>query len=266
MKKYLIAGLSILIVTNLVVLSGVAFNRMGDATTQLALTERELSLFDFSRAADENSGVSLSIKWRVPTEADDMYYGFSAKDLTLTKDELLALGFNRIDSVNNPWVESRELYWAFEFDGALHKAEIEKVDATYQTALAAYNEQPSDENLRQKNQLSRNLEREKSSNSRLFFIEAAVDYDSLSTKYDRQKNVLIVKGVTKPYYNSNDMAYHLTLRHLSVEKIMVPLEYVEVFSGLENRNRRDINPPRYRVDIKWGARLEPWIVGAQSIE
>lgn len=266
MKKYLIAGLSILIVTNLVVLSGVAYNRMGEISTQLALTERELSLYDFSSASDENSGMSLSIQWRVPTEADDSYYGFSARDLTLSKDELVALGFNRIDSVNNPWVESRELYWAFEFDGALHKAEIEKADVRYQTAMAKHKEQPSDENRRKKNQMSDNLEKEKRTNSRLFFIEAGVDHESMRAKYEGQKNVLIVKGVSKPYYNSHDMAYHLTLRHLSVDKIMVPLEHVEVFSGLESRNRRDINLPRYVVDMKWGARLEPWIVGARLIE
>jgi hypothetical protein len=44
MKKYLIIGLVILLGTNLVVLGGVAYNRMGEATAHLTLTERELTL------------------------------------------------------------------------------------------------------------------------------------------------------------------------------------------------------------------------------
>ncbi len=266
MKKYLLIGLTILIGTNLITLGGVVYNRMGDATAQLTLTERELSLPYNSGAQKENSGMSLSINWRTPTGKNEAYFPYNSRDISLTKDELLALGFVQPEVKDNYWAESQELYWAFEFDGALHKAEIIKAEDKYQTALVTYEEQPSDTSSRKKNEYSESLEREKTTNSRLFFIEASTDYESLANKFSDQKNILIVKGLAKPYFNSNDKTYSLLLEHLSVRKIMVPLEYVDALSNLKRADRRNITPPRYAVDISWGNRLEPWIMNTNKIE
>ncbi|MCJ8319517.1 MAG: DUF4824 family protein [Colwellia sp.] len=266
MKKHLLIGLTILIGTNLAALGGVAYNRMGDATAQLTLTERELSLPYNSGAQKENSGMSLSINWRTPTGKNETYYPYNSRDIRMTKDELLALGFAQTDVKDNYWVESRELYWAFEFDGALHKGEIIKAEDKYQTASMAFKENPNDTSSRKKNEYSESLEREKTTKSRLFFIEASADYESLANKFSGQKNILIVKGLAKPYYNNNDKTYSLLLKHLSVRNIMVPLEYVEALSNLKRDDRRDITPPRYAVDISWGSRLEPWIMNTNKIE
>jgi len=266
MKKYLLIGLTILIGTNLAALGGVAYNRMGDTTSQLTLTERELSLPYNSGAQKENSGISLSINWRTPTVKNETYYPYNSREIRLTIDELLSLGFAQTDIKDNYWVESRELYWVFEFDGALHKAEIIKAEDKYRTAIATYEEQPSDTSSRKKNEYSESLEREKTTNSRLFFIEVSADYESLSNKFSGQKNILIVKGLAKPYYNNNDKTYSLLLKHLSIRKILVPLEYVEALSNLKRDDRRDITPPRYAVDISWGSRLEPWVTNTNKIE
>jgi hypothetical protein len=266
MKKYLLIGLLILIGTNLAALGGVAYNRMGEATAQLTLTERELSLPYNSGAQKENSGLSLSINWRAPTGNNATYYPYNSRDVKLTKDELLVLGFDQTDVKDNYWVESRELYWAFEFDGTLHKAEIKKANEKYHDALATYEEQPNDTNSRKKTEYNESLEREKTSNSRLFFIEASADYESLANKFSGQQNILIVKGLAKPYYNNNDKTYSLLLKHLSVSNIMVPLEYTEALSHLKRVERRDITSPRYAVDISWGNRLEPWITNINKIK
>jgi len=264
MKKYLLIGLTILIGTNLATLGGVAYNRMGDATAQLTLTERELSLPYNSGAEKENSGLSLSINWRTPTENNETYYPYNSRDIRLTKDELLALGFEQTDVKDNYWVESRELYWAFEFNGDLHKAEIKKANEKYHDALATYEEQPNDTSSRKKMEYNESLAREKTSNSRLFFIEASADYESLANKFSGKQNILIVKGLSKPYYNNK--AYSLLLKHLSVSNIMVPLEYSEALSHLKRVERRDVTSPRYAVDISWGGRLEPWVTNTNKIE
>lgn len=264
MKKYLLVGLAILIGTNLVTLAGVAYNRMGEATAQLTLTERELSLPYNSSARKENSGMSLSINWRTPTKSNETYYPYNSRDISLTKDELLALGFAQADDKDNYWVESRELYWAFEFDGALHKAEIIKAEDKYQTAMVALKETPNNTSSRKKKEYSESLEREKTTNSRLFFIEASADYESLANKFSDKQNILIVKGLTQPYYNNNK-TYSLLLKHLSVRNIMVPTEHVEVLSKLKRINRQDLTPPRYAVDISWGSRLEPWVVDVKEL-
>ena len=265
MKKYLIMGLVILLGTNLVVLGGVVYNRMGEATAHLTLTERELTLPYDGSFEKENSGTLLSINWRTPTAVDEPYYAYNSPDVKISKDELLALGFEQSDVENDSWLESRELYWAFEFDGAVHKAEIEKAAMKYQGAVASYEEQPNDGNKRDKKDHKENLEREKTSNSRLFFLAAAADYKSLANKFSAQQNILIVKGLAKPYYNSNDEAYRLMLGHLLVSNIMVPLKYTEVFLGLDISQTKDITPPRYAVDIKWGSRLEPHIISTMRL-
>jgi len=266
MKKYLLIGLTILIGTNLAALGGVAYNRIGQATAQLTLTERELSLPYNSGAQKENSGISLSINWRTPTGKNDTYYPYNSRDIKLTKDELLTLGFAQTDNKDNYWIESRELYWAFEFDGALHKAEIKKAKVKYQAALATYEEQPNETNSSKKTESNESLEKEIKSNSRLFFIEASAEYESLANKFSGQQNILIVKGLAKPYYNNNDKTFSLLLKHLSVRNIMVPLEFAEVMSNFKRVNRRDITQPRYAVDISWGSRLEPWITNINKIE
>jgi len=268
MKRYLLIGLTILIGTNLAALGGVVYNRMGDATAQLTLTERELSLPYYRGSQKENSSISLTINWRTPTGENETYYPYNSRNIKLSKDELLTLGFAQSEVRDNYWIESRELYWAFEFDGALHKAEIIKAEDKYQTALTTYEEKPNDTNSRKKTEYSESLAREKTTNSRLFFLKVSADYESLANKFSGQKNILIVKGLTKPYYNNNgnDKTYSLMLKHLSVKNIMVPLEHTEVMSNLKRANRRDITPPRYTVDVSWGSRLEPWIINTNKLE
>jgi len=265
MKKYLLIGLFILIGTNIVVLSGVAFNRMGTATSHLMLTERELTLPYNTGAQKENSGISLAINWRTPTGADERYYPYSSRDIKITKDELLTLGFEQVEAKDNYWIESKEIFWALEFNGALHKAEIEKAIVRYQSALAIFQEKPNDTNSRKKTEYKESLVKEKTTNSRLIFVEASAHYESLAAKFSDQQNILIVKGLAKPYYNRHDKVYSLKLRQLSVQNIMIPLEYAQVLSTLKRLDRRDSTLPRYAVDIFWGSRLEPWVVGVKRL-
>jgi hypothetical protein len=264
MKKYLLIGLVIIIGTNIFALAGVAYNRMGEVTAQLTLTERELSLPYNTGVEKENSGVSLAINWRAPSRSDTTYYSYNAQDIEITEQELIALGFKLLDKENNSWDESRELYWALEFNGALYDAELKKVELKYQTSLATYQEQPNDPNTLDRKNIRRRLDRERTTNSRLFFIEAASNYKSLAAKFSGRKDILIVKGLAKLYYNQ-DKKYSLLLRHLSLSNIMVPAEYTKLFSQLDSAYNNTIVQPRYAVDIKWGNRLEPWIVGVKNL-
>lgn len=263
MKKYLLIGLLIIIGTNLAILTGVAYNRMGDATAQLTLTERELSFHNYSGLHKENSGISLSIKWRTPTEENEPYSLYHLKSVNITKEELLALGFDENDVKDNFFIEPQELFWALEFDGNLHKAEIKKASEAYQTQLADF-EGKAIKFGDYKKKLKNNLQREKISNSRLFFIEASASYESLQSKFSDQQNVIIVKGLGKPYPNSHNKTYKLQLNNLSVRNIMIPLEYSDIFYGLEPIDRQDIIAPRYSIDINWGKRFEPWVVGVKK--
>ena len=70
-----IAGAALILVANAVALVGVAYNRHGDPESMLLLTQREALLpysWGFER---ENSGVTLTLQWRVPSEQGDGPYG-----------------------------------------------------------------------------------------------------------------------------------------------------------------------------------------------
>ena len=264
MKKYLLMGLTILLGTNLAVLAGVAYNRTDDATAQLTLTERELNLPYSGSFNDENSGMSLSLVWRTPTQDDDVYQSYNSNGVDITKEQLLALGFVETTDRRYDWLDSQELFWAFEFDGVLHKAEIEKTERLHEKAIAAYKEQPNEENNRKKDETNLQQEREKKLSSRLFFVEASADYEPLASKFADQKNILIVKGLTRYYYSAERNSYHLMLNELSVRHIMVPLKFSETLSRLVNENPQDRDAIRFTADIKWGKRLEPWIVDVKE--
>ena len=269
MKKYLLIGLFIVIGTNLVVLGGVAYNRMVEATANITLTERELLLPYNNYPQKDNSGISLFINWRTstgPVTTSEPYRYYSSKDVPITKNELYDLGFEEFDNNENSWLESRELYWALEFNGELYLAELKKANLDYQTAIALYEEQQSEVNNRDKVQSQARLQREKISNSRLFFLEASNNYESLANKFSMRQNVIIVKGLANPYYHSKQRRYSLLLKSLSIKNIMVPLEYRDVLSSLTRSDNNEITSPRYAVDVSWGNRLEPWITNTNKLE
>ncbi|MCL1051955.1 DUF4824 family protein [Shewanella abyssi] len=258
MKKYLLMGLLILIGSNVMALAGVAYNRMDEPTSQLILTERELQLPYNSRSQKENSGILLSINWRTATKADNAYTPYNSNETTVTQAQLLALGFDLPDN-NYYAAQSRQLFWAFEFDGERHAAEIAKAELRYQAAVKTYTEQPNENHNRLKDDSLVSFKKEKLTNSRLFFVKVASDYESLADEFAGQDNMLFVKGLAKPHYNENNDSYRLFLQQLLITDIMLPLQYAERLKGLSRLGYQDITAPRYTVDIKWGSRLEPWI-------
>jgi len=262
MKKYIALGLTIILGANIVALGGVLYNRLSE-TTRLSLTERELQPPYYSAAEKENSGISLSIQWRTPSMLrpnadDDNYYPYHVNEIKISKAELETLGFEDLSTDTDSWIESRELFWALEFDGRLHQAEIEKASMQHKAAIKAYDADSNENNNRRIKEREKQLSREKNIKSRLFFAEASADFKMLNDKYKNQSNIVIVKGLAKPYYHVEDKAFRLSLRHLAVRSIMVPHEYAKLFTHINNMD--NIDPPsRYTVDISWGNRLEPWI-------
>lgn len=262
MNKHLLIGLAIIVGTNLIELAGVVYNRTGQPTSALTLTERELSLPYQSRSKKENSGISLYIKWRAPTPSTANYTGYNNREVTIDKAAYLALGFKHTYNNDDFWVESRELYWALEYNGPLYQAELNKAQTNYDKALDIYNHVQDKETLNKKNRAHDQLQREETQNSRLFFLEASADYAVLTRKYSTTKNTLIVKGLAKPYYDDELDIYRLYLRQLSVERIMIPTKFSSVFE----QNFDDDFTPRYQVHVKWGKRFEPWISQVTTLD
>ena len=263
MKKYLVIGLLIIIGSNLALLSRVAQNRSGEVTSELLLTERELSLPRNYGLAQENSGITLSLNWRTPSVEESISY--NRRELVISEEDLLSLGFNRHDDDKSHWSEPVELYWAFEFDGDLYKAELSKAALAYKEALLASKKEPNDENKRLVEQANKILTKERNTRSRLIFVEAATSYEELTAKFPTNKKRLIVKGLARTYFNSKNNSHRLTLDSLSTPNIMVPLAHNTIFIGLKKRDWQDITPPRYALNIQWGSTLEPWVTSVTTL-
>ena len=81
MKKFLssrglfVSGFILLVLINIIVLSGVAYNRSGDPAALIWLTERELKMS--YRSYEENSGLSLCLDWRT-LDKNEEYRGYSS--------------------------------------------------------------------------------------------------------------------------------------------------------------------------------------------
>ena len=74
MRKSLLASVLLLLLTNIVVLAGIAYNRSGEPLLSLELTERELPLMYSASSKEENSGTTLSLRWQILDPDEDWEY------------------------------------------------------------------------------------------------------------------------------------------------------------------------------------------------
>ena len=130
----LLGALVLLVVVNLAVLGGVAWNRAGQPEASLLLTERELPLYDSFVRAEENSGLALQLT----------LYGGSYSPDWLDERKLLTLGFRpeRHDTADAAEYETgkqalpRQAWVVLEFDGPAWQAAL----ADSETELAGLEE------------------------------------------------------------------------------------------------------------------------------
>lgn len=265
-------GLALIGLSNAIVLGGVAYNRAGEPTSQVVLTERELGIPYRGSYWNENSGVSLRFRWRV-FNSEDTNSNFShwGEPDWLDADKLAALGFDvsypldRDDSDERYGkTQNREVLLVLEYDGAAYQEALKHKQQDVDACQARVLENPDSSELAYKlEQANELLEKEQHTYSRLFAIDAGLDYDALRTQYPDTHRHLITKGqVSLQYLVSNDKGVHLggNLSGLSVEEVNVPPQQADLLLPYEgsvlDSEARD---PRYAVTINYGQRYEPWV-------
>ena len=268
---------AVLLAANIVVLAGVATNRRGEPESKMLLTERELQLP--YRLHRENSGLSLQLTWRtLPREAegDGSYYD-SRSPAWLDAGKLQELGFDPEDYVierthagRSKEPIPREVFVVLENDGAAYREAIRRAESALAADEARWRAKPDDKLLKERfDEAAKRLKRERITASRLFAVDAGLDMASLRAQYSDRSRFLIVRGQVKPYHRPAGMGEaggYLT--GLAIENIHVPLHQRQVFDALQtpDQSRRDeFAAPRYRVELAWGRRLEPWIVAAAAL-
>ncbi len=253
----LLAGL--IIVVNIVVLGGVAYNR-ADSVAVLTLSERELALPMYSDV--ENSGLALSLQYQVLVSDIDVYQYGSNRPQWLDQNKMQELGFDTADfSANKDSsyrdTPEREVYLALEFNGETYKQMLANVQAWHDAVLA----EEGVPEMRVK-QADKRLLREQVASSRLFVIDAATELNTLQARYQQQDNMLFVKGLVRLRYwaDKNDadrgMGY---IRSVSLGSINVPYPFNTRLKDLPVPAFDEVSPPDYEVELHFGKRLEPWI-------
>ncbi|WP_273826440.1 MULTISPECIES: DUF4824 family protein [Pseudomonas] len=261
----LIAGVTLMLVTQAVVLLGVAHNRSGTPQAVLNLSQRELQL-PYGNDAD-NSGLSLHLRLRGLHPYENAFSDPGDITVWLDKDKLASLGFD----VSKPYDTqyrgsryarrfSRPVFLAFEFNGPAYRRAVEKA--------RAYEARVTEKNAREA--ASRSLAFELKGNSRLFLIDAGLDAQALRAQYPDTRRYLILPGRIEPLVldSGEDRPRLLTGRvsEVAADNINVPA----AFSRLLEPIRQQISGQRYEdresdafgfsATVAFGQRFEPWIV------
>lgn len=253
------AGIALVLITNLVVLAGVASNRRGEQAGRVTLSERELRL---RRAYDyENTGISLRLDW----EQTLRWEGYN----WLTLDKLTDLGFDV--SVDPDDEEAEEFYrdplpieaWiVLEFDGPAWQEHLESLRANVQKYLA---ESSNNEGSAWRIQRAQEeLAAAEAMGSRLVVIDASLDSESLRKRYPEMNRYLIVRseiGIRRLRQSSGSRIAGYVSSPL-ITTIHVPRPFSKLLESLDD-TRDQLPGPRYEVDLAFGSRSEPWIENLQ---
>ena len=272
MPKLILASVLLVLSINVLVLAGVAYNRWGDPVVTIELTERELPIHKSFARTDENSGTSLNLKWQVfnPDDDDDYSYSSYNSPQWLHDAKLTSLGFDinalkkstkaehsRLDIISN------EVILVLEYQGETYRKALQANEQKLADLQHKVLNHPDDEKLTiTLSKYENRLERFNFVTSRLYVIDAGLDLQALMKQYPQQGKYMFARGEIGLSWN--DDAIEGRIKQLLIDNIHVSLPASERLSklSLENRHYKydgDIAPPRYRVKLKIGQRLEPWI-------
>jgi len=276
--KILIAGLGIIIATNLIALAGVAYNRSGQPEAVIELTERELAMPYRYGMFKENTGLGLRIKCRLEGNS---YYGYgncNGLPKWFNREKLIELGFELEplqDKSTGRYALEKELprktWLVLEYDGAAYHRALVKAEQALNAQQQLLDNNPNKEEFNKRVKKAKKiLEGERLYYSRLFAIDVGAHKTRLRDSYPDTNRYLIMQALIKPIWRGNgkDGEWKGRITQLLINTINVPLEHRAVFELLEdrqnNRNRGKLLP-RYKVTFAFGRRGEPWVVGVEKI-
>ena len=282
-RNTLIAGISLILLTNLIVLAGVFYNRSGEPSSQIQMTERELQIPWYSYNTNhENSGISVRLNWRVYSkhENDSGYYSWRSPSW-LDEAKLVELGF---DTSQDRYAEegrraynkmlSRDVLLVLEYDGPAWQQTLAAAESNLKEKKEQLAFNPDEElSIRQLESTEERVRDEKTIRSRLFAVDAGLDYNQLRGKYASKKQYLIIEGqVSLSVGENKDGTRELygRLSGVSVENLHIPYQYAKVLENILSKTESDKepwrdHPPRYRMMVHWGKRLEPWVTEVSTL-
>jgi hypothetical protein len=287
-----VLAIACVLLVGAITLAGVARNRAGQPDADVVLTERELSLPQW--LPEENTGVSLRIEWSGPG-------GAAQEDgAWLDRSKLESLGFDCRFPVEAPSAQEhysrmlpREAVLVLEFDGEAAKRWIAATERQ-QSELMSKIAEEADPAAREKRAADarKAVESARESATRLFVVDAGLDAAELRRRYPDRSTHVLAKGIVRIAADpagaeklAKPARLHGRVNVLLVSAIQVPRDQRSLLDSLvaSDRKAREAakpettpaaprprsgttpHPPRYRVHVRWGHRLEPWIVAVEPL-
>ncbi|MDD4978365.1 MAG: DUF4824 family protein [Gallionella sp.] len=254
------AGAALILLSNAVALSGVAYNRSEPIESQLTLTQRELQ--HSYRNTKDNSGITLNLNWRVAQIKHEEYaVGRWGMPSWLDQAKLIELGFDvntlaASDEYRSRYKEAlpREALLVLELSDAAYQQTLQQAKEDMELAQRLLAENPSEEFKRRSKYAEEKYADEQQTSSRLFVIDAGLNLEVLRAKYTDRKRYAIVHGLIRPSvtHDKGVSKFGGYISELHADAVNVPLAYRSVFE----------NDAPYDVTVAFGKRLEPWITAA----
>lgn len=268
--RHVMSAVALLIAVNLLVLIGVASNRLGSPRAQLWLTEREVQL-SMASEDDENSGVGLRLELNSDNDNETWFdnellqqFGFELAPEDADFEERTRI-YNR--------ALSRKGYAVLEYEGAawdaFRRRNMQKLDDIDRDFARGRLDVEDAERRRER------IRESLLSASRLFAIDAAVDPESLRAKYADSAHYAIVpvrvrlstrylreEKATSVYGRVNLLVDELYLSRGQQKTLAAPIAVEE---AKEYHFYSHEGEPRYQVQVVWGQRLEPWVTDVALI-
>lgn len=261
LTRLLAAGCALILLTNTVILAGAAYNRSGEPESRLRLTQRELRP-DRPVQDKDNSGIELELDWRIAPVLPDKDERYSTgrweTPAWLDREKMAKLGFDvvklaRESESGRHDYSSKEVLLVLELNGPPYQLTLQRAReyAGQARVLLAGNPDSAEFKARAKD-AEENLKNELTTSSRLFVVDAGVDFQTLRAAYPDNTRYAIVRGLIRPGDFGQGSRVSGCVTQLSAAHVNVPLIYRPVFDALRP----------FEVTLAFGRRLEPWIVNA----
>ena len=246
----LLAAAAIVLVANAFALVHAWRNRSGTVTTDITLTERELPLA--YNSDDDNSGVAFNLRW---TDSQEYIYPANDPAPWLDQNHLQELGFDTSVAPSDSEAfdyylrqRPRRGFVALEYDGPAWQKWIDEVEsqAKKQSPVAPYMTQVNS----------------REAATRLMAIDSSSDPVRLRARHPDRGSVIIVAAVIR--ISAQPRSARGPARFAgSIQEIPSSIHVPQPFSDAFQRARGGNNRATYRVHLRYGASLEPWIEGVE---
>ena len=270
-RHSLFAGLGLIVLVNAIALAGVAWNRSEQADSRLQVSERELS-HSYPYWRQDNSGIALHLIHRWPNSKPNDYSYDSLRQLS--PEQMRALGCKVPRELNDESVRryrrqlDRDGLLVLEFNGPLYQQQLQKAAEQLEKSRADLAAVPDNKQLIESHKLAREtLQREQTSASRLFVIDAGSDLASLRARYPDRQRYAIVQGRFDAWAWHDDGRWQIggSAQVPVAESINLPQRWHAVFAKLPRRPDTPGFPHSggdrlLNAELAFGQRLEPWVV------